>query len=285
VGEGTDPLVSIVVPVHDGAPFIGAALRSALAQSVTDLEVVVADNASTDDTLDVVRSLADPRLRVMTSPVDIGAGANWNRAVRAAQGTYVKLLCADDVIEPSCLERQLSAFSGPDGDAIALVCSRRRVIDERGETILERGFRPRLDGRVKAARAARYVARSGTNPIGEPAAALFRREDALAAGLFREDAGYVIDLDFWLRLLLGGDLYVVDEVLASFRVSSGAWSTSLARSQAAQYCDLLRRIALDGGLRLRCRDVVVGCAAARLLALARRSLYVWLDRKARRRDS
>jgi len=277
------PLVSIVVPVHNGEPFIDAAVRSALAQSVTDIEVVVADNASTDGTLEIVRCSDDPRVRVLESPVDIGAGGNWNRALRAARGTYVKLLCADDVLEPACLERQLAAFLDAEGSAVALVCARRKVIDEHGEAILERGFRPRLDGRVESVRAARIVARSGGNPIGEPAAVLFRRDDAMRAGLFREDGGYVIDLDLWLRLLLRGDLHVVDDVLASFRVSAGAWSTSLARSQAAQFCRLLKRVEADGALALRRRDVMLGCGAARLMAFARRLLYVWLERKAARR--
>jgi glycosyltransferase involved in cell wall biosynthesis len=276
------PLVSIVVPVYNGMPFVADALRSALAQTVTDLEVVVADNASTDETLAVVDELADDRVRVLPSTVNVGAGPNWNRAVRAARGVYVKLLCADDLLEPSCVERQLDAFSGVNGDRVALVGARRLVIDQHGDHVLERGFRPRLQGHVKPVRAARMVARSGSNPIGEPAAVLFRRADAVAVGLFREDAGYVIDLDFWLRLLLRGDLYVVDEVLAKFRVSAGAWSTTLVRSQAAEYCTLLGRVARDGSLGLRRGDVAVGCAKARCMAKARQSLYAWLALKARR---
>jgi len=277
------PLVSIVVPVRNGESFIGEALLSALDQTFTDFEVVVADNASTDGTLAVVEALGDgdDRMTVLTSPVDLGAGANWNRAVRAARGTYVKLLCADDVLEPSCLERQLAAFSGAAGDGTALVCARRRAIDDQGRILLERGFQPRLCGRIDKVRSARRVAQSGSNPIGEPAAVLFRRDDALRAGLFREDSGYVIDLDLWLRLLTEGDLCVVDDALARFRVTSGSWSVSLAAQQADQYCALLKRVAAEGKLGLRRRDVVIGCVAAHLMARSRRLLYVWLERRSR----
>jgi len=274
------PLVSIVVPVHNGASFVGEAIESALHQTFTDLEVVVADNASDDDTLRVVEAFTDDRLRVLTSAVDIGAGANWNRAVRAARGTYVKLLCADDVLEPRCIERQVAAFSEETRVGTALVCSRRRVIDERGRTIVERGFQPRLRGRVGKTQAARRVAWSGSNPIGEPAAVLFRRQNAEDVGLFREDAGYVIDLDLWLRLLASGDLHVVDDVLARFRVSSGSWSVSLAHMQAEQYCALLRHVAAQSNLGLRRQDVLAGCVMARLMAAARRILYVRLARRA-----
>lgn len=279
---GPRPRVSIVVPVHNGERFIAEALSSALGQSFTDFELVVVDNASTDGTVGIVNALVDERVRLIVSSVNDGAGANWNRAVVAARGEYVKLLCADDVLESTCIERQLEAFAGAAGDSVALVCSRRRVIDGLGRTIIERGFEPHLRGRVSSVKAARRVAWSGTDPIGEPAAVLFRREDAVRAGLFRENAGYVIDLDLWLRLLLLGDLFVVDEVLARFRVSSGSWSVLLARHQADQYRGLLEQVAADGRLGLRRRDVALGSAVARILSTARRLLYLWLARRDRR---
>jgi glycosyltransferase involved in cell wall biosynthesis len=276
------PLVSIVVPVRNGEPFIREALRSALDQTMRDLEVVVVDNASTDGTLRVVSEIADDRVRVITGATDIGAGANWNRAVRAARGEYVKLLCADDVLEPSCLERQVAAFRAASDGRVSLVCARRQVIDDKGRRIIERGFVPRVRGRIAPAAAARRVARSGTNPIGEPAAVLFRKDDALRAGVFREDGGYVIDLDLWLRLLVGGDLFVIDESLARFRISPGSWSVLLVRHQAAQFRGLIRSVAGEGRLGLRRRDVAMASAMAELMATSRRVLYVWLAWKERR---
>jgi glycosyltransferase involved in cell wall biosynthesis len=270
---GDPPLVSIVVPTYNGSVFVAQAVRSALGQSFDDLEVVVADDASGDDTLDVVGGFTDRRLRVLTSEVNAGPGPTWNRGVRAARGRYVKVLCQDDVLAPTCVERQVEALAGDCGARTALVCVRRTILDDRGRVLMQRGFSRRIHGVVPGREAARLVVRSGSNPIGEPSAVLFRREDALDAGLFDEAAEYVIDLDLWLRLLALGDLHVIDEPLAAFRISSGSWSAALAGRQAQQYCDLVRRVGRDRRLDVPRRDVVMGCAKARVLSLGRRGLY------------
>ena len=271
--EETHPLVSVVIPVRDGERYIGEALRAALDQTLRDLEVVVADNASTDRTLEVVAALGDDRVRVMPSAVDIGPGANWNRAVRAARGRFVKLLCADDVLEPSCVEQQVAAFATKEGDNIRLVCARRRIIDGGGHVLMERGFARRFSGTIQGPVAARLVIRSGGNLIGEPAAVMFRKDDALAVGLFDEGAQYVIDLDLWLRLLRSGSLYVINKPLASFRISAGSWSVSLAEKQAHQFRDLAQLHGRDPRLGVPHLDVVLGCLAARILVAARRLVY------------
>jgi hypothetical protein len=284
VPAGTaSPLVSVVIPTYNGGPFIAQTVRSALAQTLHDLEIVVVDDASTDDTLETVRRLADPRLRILTSDANAGAGANWNRALRAARGRYVKLLCQDDVLAPTCLQRQVAAFDA-EGAALTLVCARRLIIDERGRTIAQRGFARRVSGAVPGPVAARLVIRSGGNPIGEPSAVLFRKEDALRAGLFDESQQYVIDLDLWMRLLAMGALHVIAEPLAGFRVSAGAWSVALAGAQARQYCALAHRAAGDPRLALARPDVFIGCVMARLLNVARRALYVQVRRRAKARE-
>lgn len=270
---GDPPLVSIVVPTYDGGRFVAQAIRSAFGQTLTDLEVVVVDDASSDDTIDVVRRFTDPRLRILTSAANAGPGPTWNRGVRAARGRYVKVLCQDDVLAPTCVEREVDALAGDHAARTALVCVRRMIIDERRRVLMQRGFGRRVRGVVPGREAARLVVRSGSNPIGEPSAVLFRRDDALDAGLFDEAAEYVIDLDLWLRLLALGALYVIAEPLAAFRISSGSWSAALADRQAQQYCDLVRRVGRDPRLDVPHRDVVIGCAKARVLNLGRRGLY------------
>jgi glycosyltransferase involved in cell wall biosynthesis len=269
-------LVSVVIPTYNGSRFIRQAVESVLVQTLTDFELLVVDDASTDHTLSVARGVRDDRIRVLTSPFNRGAGANWNRGVHAARGRYVKLLCQDDLLAPECLERQVAALCDERGKRISLVCARRVIIDERGRVLGERGFRPRTDGVIGGAETTRLVCRSGGNPIGEPSAVLFRREDALRAGLFREDAEFVIDLDLWLRLLTLGALRVIDGPLAAFRVSSASWSVALARRQVEQYCELFRRVEQAGDLGLRRHDVLLGCLASRVITMCRRLLYAWL---------
>jgi len=92
------PLVSIGLPVYNGAAFLDQALQSILTQSLTDFELIVSDNASTDDTPQIVAAYmqADKRIRYLRNPVNMGAAYNYNRTVEEARGRYFKWAAADD---------------------------------------------------------------------------------------------------------------------------------------------------------------------------------------------
>jgi glycosyltransferase involved in cell wall biosynthesis len=100
------PLVSVVIPAYNEADTVPDAIRSALAQSVTDLEVIVIDDGSEDDTAEAARSIADPRITVLTQH-NQGVCVARNAGIAAARGTYVAFLDADDIWLPRKLERQL----------------------------------------------------------------------------------------------------------------------------------------------------------------------------------
>ena len=89
----------------------------------------------------------------------------------------------------------------------------------------------------------RSCVRRGTNLLGEPGALLFRRSTAQAVGKFDATNPYVIDLDYWFRLLAHGDAYFCDEPLASFRVSAQSWSWRIGASQASQFQSFVHRVA------------------------------------------
>ena len=122
--------VSIRVPTYNGSQYLGPCLDSALAQTCADFELVVVDNGSTDATPDIVRRYAetDARIRVWWAERNLGLVANWNRCVELARGEWVKFLCQDDLLEPSCLDEMLRASrSGVD-----LVVARRGLLFEDG---------------------------------------------------------------------------------------------------------------------------------------------------------
>jgi glycosyltransferase involved in cell wall biosynthesis len=102
------PLVTVLVAVHDGEPYVRAALASVLGQTVSDLELLVVDDASTDGTAALLAGLEDPRVRVLRNDGQRGLAASLNRGLDEARGTYVARLDADDVAMPLRLERQLA---------------------------------------------------------------------------------------------------------------------------------------------------------------------------------
>ena len=94
-----DPLVSVIIPAYKQADFVGAAIRSVLDQTYTNLEVIVVDDVSPDNTADVVRSFDDPRLHYILHDKNRMLAAARNTGMRAARGDLFALLDADDYFD------------------------------------------------------------------------------------------------------------------------------------------------------------------------------------------
>ncbi|MEW1914810.1 glycosyltransferase family 2 protein [Kitasatospora sp. NPDC085895] len=142
------PLVSVVMPVHNSVPTVGASVRSVLEQTHTDVELLVTDDASTDGSMDLLQDMArqDERVRPQPAPEQGGAARARNLALARARGEYVAFLDADDMWLPEKLERQL-AFAQA-GDVPLTFTSYYKVDgDYVGEAV---DFAP--NGRVVAAR-------------------------------------------------------------------------------------------------------------------------------------
>lgn len=265
--------VSIVVPTYNNGPHVGATIESILGQTYGDFELVISDHSSDDATWGIVQEYSsDPR--VALHRVDRGGGAerNWNHATGLATGQLLKLVCGDDVLDPTCLERQVSAFDEV-GDGVVMVASRRRIIDAAGRPILGSRGLEGLCGRTSAADVVRRTVRAGTNILGEPACVMFRRDALIAAGGWHGQDGYVIDLRTYLRVLEHGDLVAVPESLASFRVSREQWSVRLRREQSRQVDGLLEEAADRWPDVIGDRDLARGRRRARLAAVQRRLFY------------
>ena len=227
------PRISVVIPVYNGEPFIAATIESVLAQRCADFELVIMDNVSTDRTCEVVRGFADPRVRLCESQQHVGPGANFNRALGQARGEFVKLLPADDILYPSCLQQQLDVLADPQNAGIVMVSCLRDVIDEQGRLV----HRPKakLQGRVAGIQAIRRNIRSGANIVGEPLAVLMRRSDLEQIGGFDDAIPFMLDMDLWCRLLLRGDLFALTEPMAAFRISRSSMSFMMLGKQTVQY--------------------------------------------------
>jgi glycosyltransferase involved in cell wall biosynthesis len=124
------PKLSFIVLSYNYADLIGQTIRSILAQTVQDFEIVVLDDASTDASRDVVRSfLDDRRVRLLTNERNIGGAASYNRAVEAARGEYLVNLDADDWIPPNKCEAQLAFLAQ---NNVAVLGSYATLVDRQG---------------------------------------------------------------------------------------------------------------------------------------------------------
>lgn len=237
---GAAPRISVCIPSYCGAATIGAAIDSVLAQTHQDFELLVIDDGSPDGTVDVVESCRDPRIRLLRNAVNLGPQGNWNRCLDEARGEFIKILPHDDLLYPECLARQIDRFDGDAGRTLALTFCARDVIGPDGRVLLRRrGMPGAAAGPVTREQVIRNCFRHGTNVVGEPGAVLFRRELAARIGGFDQRHPYVIDLEYWLRLLGLGRGEYIDEALVAFRVWRGSWSVAIGTRQSAEFRALM----------------------------------------------
>jgi hypothetical protein len=102
------PKVTVLMTLHNKGPYVEEAVRSVLASTFTDLELLVVDDASTDGGLEVVKRISDPRIRILESPVNTGRPAAANRGYDAATGAYIAVLDADDRVHPERIAKQVA---------------------------------------------------------------------------------------------------------------------------------------------------------------------------------
>jgi len=118
-------LVSLIIPAHNASRTLGRSLNSASGQTFRKLEIIVVDDASTDDTGDIVRfhSASDPRIRLLRNETCLGVGGARNRGAAAASGGYFCFLDADDLLAPRAIEARLQTLQSTHADFCYAWCA------------------------------------------------------------------------------------------------------------------------------------------------------------------
>ena len=215
-----DPRVSVIASVYNVAPYVREALDSVLAQSWTDLELIVIDDGSTDDTVREIEGIRDRRLRLLRQE-HIRTASARNAGLRQARGRYIALMDGDDVWLPRKLERDVAYL---DGHAeVHLVFSAMRLVDEQGHDL---GRTIREWSGVVALRDLLIENVIGSDTV------VMRRESCQRIGFFDEDLGAAEDYDYWLRAALQypGGLHGSPRISALYRRRPG----QLTRNQELQ---------------------------------------------------
>jgi glycosyltransferase involved in cell wall biosynthesis len=271
-----NPLVSVCIPTYQGAAFLPATIDSVLNQSYSNIEIWILDDNSPDDTQAVVACYTDSRIRYLRNVENLGPEGNWNKCFDFARGKYFKLLPQDDLLEPDCLQEQVSLLEADTTHEIALVFGSRRIIDPQGRTLITRGLPRTKPGRIDGLALIKRCVRSGTNLIGEPGNVLFRREIVDKVGAYDATYPYLVDLDYWFRILIYGDAYYTAKCMSSFRVSQGSWSVVIGNKQYRDFKGFIEKFFADARFRISSADRLLGFAKARMNTVGRTLLYYFL---------
>lgn len=205
------PLVSVVVPTHNRAAFIGVAIRSVLAQTDKNLEIIVVDDASTDETPVILRQLAniDSRIKILRNTKSLGGGGARNVGIHASSGEWIAFLDDDDEWDKTKIKYQLEKMRAHPS-AVACTCSYK----------LQLGLRSAKVVRIKNEISLDQLLRR--NYLGGASMCLCSRNVLLRIGGF--DTGFRSgqDWDLWVRLLEEGEIVNCEDVLVNYGIHNGA---------------------------------------------------------------
>ena len=206
----SSPLVSVVIPSYNQAEFLPATIHSVLNQTYQNFEIIVVNDASPDNTDEVMKQFADPRIKYIVHETNRRLPAARNTGMRASQGEIIALLDADDLFHPEKLEAHVNFLNErPD---VGVSYNARYELNHSAETI--RGlWRPPLTVSI--------VDLMLGFPFS-PSDTVVRRDWAFKAGLFNPDMGSAEDTDFPCRLALAGCKFAgIDRALNYRRYHAG----------------------------------------------------------------
>ncbi len=203
-------LISVIIPTHNRSHLLAVTLRSALWQRGVNLEVIVVDDGSTDDTPAVVRSAGDARVRLLHNDPPQGVSAARNKGIQDARGEWVAFLDDDDLWAPTKLARQLQAVKDARSTWVYVGAVK---IDGAGRII--GGASPPAPREVMTQLPGWSVIPGGCSGVMVKRAMLDRW------GVFDPGLVNLADWDLWIRLARGGPPSFVDEPSVGYRLHSG----------------------------------------------------------------
>ncbi len=272
------PKVSVCIPVYNCKEFIRESIDSVLLQTYRDFELIIADNASNDGTADIIKGYSDRRVKYYRNDTNIGLVKNWDKCLELSKGQYFKILPADDILLPGCLEEQVKVLDDNKNKNVVMAASSRVVIDGSGKKLFIRGL-SKMTGVMRSADVLRKVVLSGGNLIGEPGGVLVLRDVAVKAGKFSDTA---TDIDFWSRVLESGDLYYSAEPLVKFRVSCVSLSVIDKMTQTKDFMKFIDRVASKGTVKLSPLELMAAKLSTTAVALLKRLFYLYVFRLPKR---
>ncbi len=241
-------MVSILIPTFQREGLLIQSLSSAMHQTYENLDIVVCDNASSDNSVKIAQSISsrDPRVRIYKWGHNIGWQRNFRNLLDLAYGSYTKFLMSDDLLLPTAVESLILPLQLD--DTISLSTSVRQFIDSSGNMLQPSlANRPILtnSGVIRSEELARLVLTSNTNVIGEPTTTMFRTRDldSKTIGTYRgTNFRFLLDLASWFTLMEGGNVAYNINTLSAMRIHDGSMSmgSNVLSFGHAEWFDLIR---------------------------------------------
>lgn len=216
------PLVSIVIPVFNAADYLREAVDSVLGQDYSNVELIVLDDGSTDNSIEILKSYNEG-LFLLESHANIGQSATMNLGWSMAKGDVLSYLSADDALLPGAVTRSVESLNNHE-NVVMTYCD-YMLMDSKSAD-LRRVYAPEFD-----------YEKMVSDIVVQPGPGVFFRRSAFTKiGGWNSSYRQVPDLEYWLRLGLVGDFLRIPEVLAKFRVHDESQTYTEPSVEKAEEC-------------------------------------------------
>lgn len=213
------PSVSICIPMYNSEKTIGKTLISIINQTYKNIDIVIVDNASSDNSVKIVLAFNDPRIHLVRNETHLPcAEDNWNRCFAYANGDYLAIFHADDIYLPEMVLRQIETFMR--FPTVGAVFTQGNIIDENDKIIGEFRLPPEIKGGELCDFQKIFCTSLEYADFLPTPSAMLRREIYQKFSPFRYDQfGSASDFDMWLRVAAYAPVVILDEKLMNYRVS------------------------------------------------------------------
>ncbi len=272
----TNPLVSICIPTCNSEVYLRESLDSIASQTYKNTEVIISDNASTDNTISIINEYVRRYgVKLYVNQANIGAHANFNKLISMANGEYVAIYHSDDVYEKTIVEESVEVLK--EDETIGLVGTMGNIINDAGVCFSSQN----LPSHIKKLNKAKYnfdealsaIVKRGWFFVSPSIMARKKVYDELGVFPITEykSAG---DYELWLRIARVYNVGIIDKRLINYRVHKGQATESLIRKNL-EVADIVlvlkeyKEYAKDEKVRRQCED----CIDANVVKAARRQNY------------
>lgn len=251
-----DPLVTVICLCYNHSEFVVEALESVLKQTHSNMELIIADDFSTDNSVEIIQNwlLLHPEIRFIANSENLGNTKTFNKCLAVAKGEYIIDLAADDLLKFDCAENQLKGFRESKFESVGLIYGNAELISDKGifikdyfDTNAERKtIKPQKSGDI-------YIGLlNGENQVCS-ISAMIKREVFDTLNGYDENLAYE-DYDFWIRASHIYNFDYVDKILVSKRVLDNSLYTLVTKKNNARarqfnystYLILLKAFNLNG---------------------------------------
>jgi glycosyltransferase involved in cell wall biosynthesis len=210
--------ITVAIPTYNRSQYLKKAIKSVISQTFEDFELIVIDNASSDNTSEMVHSFSDPRIKYFRNKYNIGMIKNWNRAIKLARGQYLLILGDDDKLKPNFLEKSVAIHKRY--PFLGFTFCHCNKVDEKGNVICLWGYKFFKGGYIKGPQYLKFTIENGCC-MTNSSTALVRKKVYDKVGVYKEVYGQnTFDFNMWLRIANAYDVFFINEVLVDYRVHS-----------------------------------------------------------------